>query len=675
MKTLSRLLNPNSIAVIGGGAWSEAVLTQTKKFGFTGSLYSIHPSKPEVAGVKTYLSVNHLPEVPDAAFVGINREASIGAIERLRKLDAGGAVCFASGFAEATAEDSTGANAQVRLGRAAGEMPVLGPNCYGFINAFDKVAIWPDQHGCVPVTEGVAIITQSSNIAVNLTMQKRGLPIGYVITCGNQAMINQAEIAATLLDDPRVTAIGLHIEGFGELRAWEALSRKARTRNIPLIAIKVGRSEHAQAGAMSHTASMAGGDEGASALLDRLCIRRAHDLPSFLETLKFLHVAGAMPSSKIASISCSGGEASLIADQAHGSDLTFPKLTDTQQKDLREVLGPKVALANPLDYHTYIWRDEDAMTQAWSSMAKGEQDLTLIIVDYPRGDMCDPGDWRCATNAALRTRAATGKRIALVATLPELLPEDISRELMSGGVIPMHGLTEALQVAQLAKPIDVGEAGDLLLPEPPTNPVLLPEHEAKSRLKTAGLSVPRNATAERDTDVVEACAALSLPVAVKAVGLAHKTEHGGVVLGCGTVNEAASAASQMPHDGPFLIEEMIPQGIELLLGITLDPAHGYLLTIAAGGTMTEIVNDKVNLLLPATRSDIEMALTRLKMAQLFEGFRGAAAPDVKAILDAVMAIQNYVSAHHGQLSELEINPLICTPNGAFVADALIRQDI
>jgi len=484
LTSLSRLLTPKSLAVIGGGPWCEAVLQQARDFGFDGTLYSVHPSKTELNGVKAFPSVNHLPEVPDATFVGINRDASVGAIERLKKLDAGGAVCFASGFSEATAEDATGADAQARLLRAAGDMPVLGPNCYGYINALDGVAVWPDQHGCVRVDSGVAIITQSSNIAINLTMQARGLPIAYAVTSGNQAQISQAEIADALLDDPRVTAIGMHIEGFGNLGAWQAMAAKAKSKGIPLVAIKIGRSKEARSGAVSHTASLSGDDAGAAALMARLDIRRVSDLPTFIETLKLLHIAGPMRSRSIASISCSGGEASLCADLAKDSGLDFTPLTNAQRKTLTEVLGPKVALASPLDYHTYIWRDTDAMGLAWSTVASGEQAITLIIVDYPRSDRCDPGDWDCATAAALRARAESNNPVALVATLPELLPEDVVATLINGRVVPMHGLTEALNAINAAGPTTASPTGEIVLPATPHDPVLLTEAEANRQTES-----------------------------------------------------------------------------------------------------------------------------------------------------------------------------------------------
>ena len=214
-------------------------------------------------------------------------------------------------------------------------------------------------------------------------MQQRGLPIAYMMTCGNMAQTSQAQIAASLIDDPRVTAVGLHIEGFKDIREWEALAAKAHGKGIPLIALKVGASEQAQAATVSHTASLAGSDAGAQALLARLGIPRLSTLPEFLETLKLLHCYGPLPGGNIASISCSGGEASLIADMAVGTGLQFPRLSDDKNTRLREALGPMVALSNPLDYHTYVWRDEDAMARAWSGMTGDDIDLTFSIVGLP----------------------------------------------------------------------------------------------------------------------------------------------------------------------------------------------------------------------------------------------------------------------------------------------------
>lgn len=181
------MLAPRRIAVIGGGAWAAGVLGAAGRLGFDGEITFVHPKGRAPEGARVVTSLAGLDEVPDAAFIAVNRHATIETVGRLRAMGAGGAVCFASGFTEAQAEDAQGADLQDQLVRAAGEMPILGPNCYGFVNALDRVAIWPDQHGMAPVERGVAILTQSSNIAINLTMQQRGLPIALTVACGNMA--------------------------------------------------------------------------------------------------------------------------------------------------------------------------------------------------------------------------------------------------------------------------------------------------------------------------------------------------------------------------------------------------------------------------------------------------------------------------------------------------------
>ena len=171
-------------------------------------------------------------------------------------------------------------------------MPLLGPNCYGYINALDGIALWPDQHGCRRVERGVGLITQSSNIALNLTMQRRGLPLAYVVTSGNQAQQGFAAIGRALLEDPRVTALGLHVEGFGDVRAFERLAAVAAASGKPLVVLKSGRSAAARRATLSHTASLAGSDAGAHALLRRLGVARVDTPTALLETLKLLHVHG-----------------------------------------------------------------------------------------------------------------------------------------------------------------------------------------------------------------------------------------------------------------------------------------------------------------------------------------------------------------------------------------------
>ncbi|GGC03012.1 acyl-CoA synthetase [Marivita lacus] len=663
--SLNRLFRPSSVAVIGGGAWCRSVIASLARIGFAGPVWHIHPTADSA-----FRSIADLPAAPDACFIGVNRSATIDCLRDLSAKGAGGAVCFASGFAETRDGDVLNA----ALLDAAGEMALIGPNCYGFVNALDAVALWPDVHGLIPVPKGVAILTQSSNIALNLSMQRRGLPIAFLGTAGNQAQTGLSEIARHLVRDPRITALGLHIEGVGDIAALQALMQEAHGLGKPVIALKSGRSEAAQTAALSHTASLAGSDAGASALFDRLGILRVRSLDALIETLKHAHLYGSVAPGPIASLSCSGGEASLMADGGDARGLTFAPLTEAQDTALETVLGPLVTRANPLDYHTFIWNDAPRMAEVYAIMASGPAALTVIVVDFPRPDRCQTDAWDCVELAAMMARQQTDKPIALLSSLSESLPEDMAARLMQAGILPMHGLDAALDaLAVLYCPRLPSDADrPIPLPLPHIETVMRDEAEAKAILARCGLDVPLHAVATSPEEAGQAAQPL-LPVVLKARGLAHKSDSGGVVLGLQSVAEVIDAATAMGCDR-FHIEEMITDGCaEVLLGIVADPAHGYVLTLGAGGVLTELWQDTCHLLVPVTESEIAAALDSLRIAPLLDGYRGKPAGNRAALIAAVLMVQDYVVAQAGRVAEIEINPLILTPTRAVVADALIRE--
>ncbi|MEM8754348.1 MAG: CoA-binding protein, partial [Pseudomonadota bacterium] len=398
-RDLSRLIRPRSVALIGGG-WAANAARACAAMGFDGDVWPVHPTKAEVAGLPAYPSLAALPAPPDAAFVAVNRDAAVDAVGALSAMGAGGAVCFASGFAE-TAEGAR----QAALVAAAGDMPLLGPNCYGFVNYLDGALLWPDQQGGRRVDRGVAVVSQSSNIAINLTMQARGLPIAYVVCVGNQAQTGLAEVAAALAADDRVTAIGLYVEGVGDPVAFHSMAAAA---GKPIVALKSGRSAAAQAAAVTHTASLAGGDAASRAFFARCGVAEVENLTELLEALKLLHVGGPTGGRRIASVSCSGGEASLAADAGSRRDLTFPAFSAAEAEAIRAPLNELVAIANPLDSHTFIWGDEERMAACFSAVAGADVDLTLFVIDFPRADRCDPSAWGPAI-AAIKRAAAAGR--------------------------------------------------------------------------------------------------------------------------------------------------------------------------------------------------------------------------------------------------------------------------
>ncbi|MBX5139398.1 acetate--CoA ligase family protein [Rhizobium lentis] len=679
-RPLDRLLRPQTIAVFGGRE-ARRVIEQCDRMGFSGEIWPVHPKLDEVLGRRCYRSLSDLPAAPDAAFIGVNRTLTIDIVRSLSLAGAGGAVCYASGFSEATAELADGAELQQALVEAAGGMPILGPNCYGLINGIDGALLWPDQHGMQRVERGVAILTQSSNIALNLTMQTRGLPIAYVVTSGNQAQTSLADVACALIEDQRVTAVGLHVEGFGDLAGLERLAAMARRSKKPVVVLKVGRSQQAKHAAVSHTASLAGSDAVADAVLARLGLGRVQSLPALLETLKLLHLAGPLPSYSISSMSCSGGEASLMADAAVGRKVEFPALQPQQLPRLREVLGEMVALANPLDYHTFVWGDLARQTEAFSAMFKGGCALNLVVLDFPRDDRCDSSEWTTTTDAIIAAASATGALAGVLATLPENMPEPVAARLMSKGIVPFSGIDEAITAAEVAA--GIGEAWDRPPPLPLLNVVpvdgeldTLSEADAKTELAACGLPVPRGLQAFSPREAAEQAERLGFPVVLKGLGIAHKTEAGAVVLNLKDPEAVSNAAAAMPPNGGYLVEKMIdPPVAELIVGASRDPVFGLSLTLGAGGIFVELLEDSVVLPLPATKADIGAAISWLKIAKLIHGYRGRPRGDLEATIDAVAATAEYVVKNAVRLEELDINPLMVLPEGRGVVavDALIRR--
>jgi acyl-CoA synthetase (NDP forming) len=673
MRDLSRLLRPKSIALFGG-TWAANVAAQLRKSGYAGQIWPVNPKRADIHGFPCLASIDDLPTAPDAAFVGVNREASIDIVAELSQMGAGGATCFASGFSESEGEG--GVRLQEQLVEAAGAMPLLGPNCYGLLNYLDNVTLWPDQHGGVRVDRGVAIIAQSSNIAINMTMQARSLPIAYMVAAGNQAQTGVADLGDALLSDDRVTAIGLYLEGFGDIRKLEHFAANARATGRPVVVLKVGRSKKAQAAAVTHTASLSGGAAASTALLRRLGFIEVRSIAGFLETLKLLDAVGPLRGAAICSISCSGGEAGLMADLAEGTRMRFRDFSPAAATALKNELGPIVTIANPLDYHTFIWGDTKRMTRVFATVMSDRFDLCVFVLDLPRADRCDPASYQCAIDAICAARAETGAMVAVLASLPENLSEAAAQDFRAAGIAVLHGMEEGLAAIDAATGTarPARDARPLLLAERPIGQAItLTEAGAKRALAKFGLKTPSFVTGVSPERIADASRALAFPVALKALGVAHKSEAGAVVLDIASPEALDCAARRMPATGKgFLAEEMITGGLaEILVGIVRDETGLLVLSIGAGGILAELLRDTASLLLPADREEIEHALTSLRIDRLLSGWRGKPAASRGAVVDAILSICAYAEANAENLLELDVNPLIARAGDAVAVDALI----
>ena len=679
---LNRLISPKSIAVVGNRG-ADFAIRESKKLGYSQKIWAIHPTLNSLEGVKCYRDIKDLPEAPDATFIAVNAESAIDIVADLKSIGGGGAVLYASGFGEVGEE---GIKRNQRLVAAADGMPVIGPNCYGFINSLDGVALWPDVHGCEAVSSGVAIITQSGNIGLNITMQAIGLPIAYMFTLGNQTNTNIADIIHAMLDDNRVSAIGLHIEGISDIKSFDIAARRALKKKIPIVAIKSGRTDASAKIALSHTSSMTGSDQLFSAFFEQLGIARVNTVPEFLETLKLLSVVGVIDHNGVASMSCSGGEAGMMADLIDGLDITFPSLDDLHKDRVKKALNDFVEVDNPLDYHTFIWGDRKRTSECFKQMISGNFAATMLLLDWPSNQKSEQKDWDLTLLALSDAISGTSEKTIVLASIADCMPKRIIKECKKYGIAPMIGLDICLKALNHSYRIGLAfqksemQSIDILRsPSDPTKSSTLTEFEGKKLLKKYGVPVPDGEIISSSSEALIVADKIHYPVTLKVSNaeLVHKTDLGAVLLNINDSIELEKACQDLFKIGPsLLIEKMVHDPVaELIIGMDHDPIFGKYIVIGSGGILVELFKDSCPLLLPVSREDASMALLKLKIYPVINGYRNSPAGDLEAIIDAVLSVIKLISEN--DIAELDINPLLVLKGGSGViaVDALIKLNL
>ena len=687
---LKRMLAPRHLAFIGGRSMARA-LKRCADGGYLGEMWLVNPQHDSLEGVPCVRRIADLPCGPDAVFIATNRELTLTCVAELAAKGAGGAICYASGFAETGAE---GQALQQQLLKAAGHMALLGPNCYGLLDYLHSSALWPVAHGGKPVEKGVAVLTQSGNFAYNLSMSDRSLPVAYMASVGNQAQLGIAELMDVLLDEPRVTAIGLHLEGLKNVPGFARAAHKALEKGIPIIALKTGVSQIGAELALSHTSSLSGSDALYDSLFARLGVIRVSGPVSFVETLKAA-ACGKLPAgNSLIALACSGGDAGLIADYAERNELSLPKLDEGQRDELAQVLPSYANLVNPLDFTTAIWGDGEALNHMLDSALRTEADAAMLVLDYPAEFTGERKECDLLLELFCAALIRHGKTGFVTSAFPELLPAHARERLHTQGVAALQGVEDGLaawgriagyQRNRLAL-LALGES--VLVPHCPQalegEGRLLNEWDSKKALRAFGLQTPNGVLSSPDEALSDANA-LGYPLVLKAVSsqLPHKTEAGAVALNLkdgAALNAAlekmrASLVDYAPHV-PFdqvLLEPMAkPPLAELIVGIKRENDFGLALVIGAGGILVELLKDSRSLLLPTTDGAIRQALLGLRSAALLQGFRGRQVADLDALVAAIRAVADYACENAGQLLELDVNPLLVGADGTTAVDALIR---
>src|ERR1700733_1855217 len=445
---MHRLLAPRSIAMIGG-AWADAAVAASRAIGYEGKLWRIHPLRPSSPETPYFRSVDELPGVPDAAFIAApNREVPAIA-SALARGGAGGFVCFAAGFSETG--EAEGQRLTEELLASAADLPFFGPNCYGFVNFFDGTALWPDQVvGDRRPERGVALLCQSGTIALNLMFNDRSLPIGYVITVGNQTRVAIEDMIELLTDEDRVTAFGIYVEGIKDAARFARAIDKARAAGKAVALVKAGRTDAAARTARSHTGALAGADVVFDAYCRQAGIARCDSLATLCETLKIFHTGGPLPGRSVLVMGASGGDMAMTADTSRALGLQFPALPAAAATRLHDILGDRVTIANPFDFHTHIWFDRPALRSMFAVVQRAGFDALGLMVDCPPEDQADPASYFNVIDDYIAESPGATTRAALICSLPESLGAGTREKCLAAGIAPLQGQREALEALDLA---------------------------------------------------------------------------------------------------------------------------------------------------------------------------------------------------------------------------------
>jgi acyl-CoA synthetase (NDP forming) len=679
---LHRLIAPRSIALVGAGAWTDAVAAGNAAIGYSGALWRVHPTRASSPATTYYRSIADLPGIPDAAFIAVPNHEAPSVAGALAARAAGGFVCFSAGFSETGTE--SGLRLTRELERSAGDLPYFGPNCYGFVNFFDRVAMMPDQIVGPPVQRGVALICQSGTIALTLMFNQRSLPVGCLFTVGNQTRLAVEDLIEILCGDPRVSAFGLYLEGIKDPERFARAAALARAAGKPIAVIKSGRTAAAVRTAHSHTGALAGADVVFEAFCRQAGIARCDTLSTLCETLKVFHMGGPLAGRKVLVMGASGGDMAMTADVSRDMELDFAPLPPARAAALHELLTDRVTIANPFDIHTYLWFDPPALKRVFGEVLRSGYDAAGFMLDSPPEGQADTGAYDAVIDVFIDAARGAPSRAALIASLPETISPRIRKRCLDGGVIPLQGQREAMEALSLAGSVGTawsGAAGvQLQRPAPRVSSTAirsLGEHEGKAALAEFGVRIPKGRRVPADA-AAAAALELGFPVVLKATGshLTHKTEVGGVVLNVRTEADARSAAERLAKlSDTLLVEEMFTDGVaEVLIGVIVDAQFGQVLVLGAGGVLTEMLSDSVSLLPPWTHASVDAALKRLEVCKLLAGFRGKPAADVAALIDTILGVARYAAENASALVEIDVNPVIVRPAGlgAVAVDTMIR---
>ena len=703
---LNTLFHPRSVALIGVSneptKLSGRPFRFFREFGYAGNVYPVNPKYQEINGVRCYARLSDIPGEVDLAVVTLPASAIPATLAECGAKGVKAAAIISSGFAEVGGE---GVRLQEELKRVASEygIAVCGPNCSGFIYFPERVtatfSVGIDSG--FPEPGPAAFVSQSGALSSYIlgAAQERALGFRYWVTTGNECVLSFTDYLQHFLEDPEVRLVLGYMEDARDGRAFQTAARRALMLDKPLIVMKAGRSEAGAKASVSHTGSLAGADEVYQAVFSQNGVLRAESLDEIFD-LAVLSQASRRPRGKRVQILTNSGAAGIIlADVGSEWGLEFPDLTAATKEALKKVMPPFATIANPMDLTAEIVA-RPGLLKAAAELILADPNVDNLVIFL--GIM--PGAHeKLATDIAQIARNTD--KLVMVTWFPLPLPHvrqiliqadvpvfpEPARGMRTLGKMAQYVATRARvlsrQPAAIGKATHVGSDVDKILNQAKNEGrKALSEIEAKSLLRSWGLTVPRGGLARSASEARSLANDVGGPVAMKASSpdLLHKTEAGVVRLGLSSsvevekafgeiLDQAAKWNPQARLDG-VLVEEMIgPEAREVIVGARQDLRFGPVVTFGLGGILVEAIKDFVVWPAPLTMEEAREMIEKIRGYRILTAFRGRPPADLEALAQVICQVGQLACQRQDQIAELEINPLFVLPDGsgATAGDALV----
>jgi acyl-CoA synthetase (NDP forming) len=698
---LARMFAPRSIAVVGVSNNPTAFGSVTyaniaRKGGYLGPIYPINARYERIGEDRCYPSVSALPEVPDCVFIAVPRDAVEPVVAECARLGVGGVVLFSSGYAETgLPERSAQQERLLALGRDAG-MRILGPNCVGFMNYGLGVigTFGIASFKGAPRADAIGLVSQSGAVGAALVQaMEHGVSFSHMLTCGNASDVDVADQVAYLAHDPSCKAIACLFEGMAEPARFLAAAQLCHQAGKPLVVHKLGTSERGAQAAVSHTGSVAGSQVAYRAAFERAGVIMVDEVEALIETCTFFAKAPAPRARGVAVAAVSGGACIMLADQAelHGVDLPHP--VPATMEVLERLVPEYGSPGNPCDLTAQIISTPEHLHECFDAMMADPQYGALVMPHtfaYPAAT---------ARMDILGQAAARHGKIACSVWLTQHLEGPGADEVEQNPHVALfrsmrHCMAALAQwhrhadwmlerdrpATRLSAEGARVQAAALL--DRSANPTLT-EREGKEVLAAYGIPVVRETLAQSADEAVAAALASGTAVVLKveSADIAHKTEAGVIRLNLRSEADVRSAYEAVvanarkvtppPRINGVLVQPMVPQGLEIMVGGRVDPQFGPMVVAGLGGVFVELLQDTVARLAPVDTREALAMLDSLKGKRALQGFRGAAPVDLPRLAEVIVRISEFLADQHERVVELDVNPLICAGDRIVAVDALV----